>query len=103
MKIIQWSRNKCKRSENFKCRYLDLWLSISSLNKKLPPDLRLRLTRNFENEVWTLDNMLEMLKLEVDAKEHSLTITSSNFNNNRTTFHQPDFTASALSNLAARK
>ena len=48
--------------------------------------------------------MLEMLKLEVEAKERSLTIaTSSNFNNDRTPFHQPGFTTSALSNLAARK
>ena len=47
--------------------------------------------------------MLEMLKLEVDAKERSLTITGSNFNNDRTTFHQPDFTTSVLSNLATKK
>ena len=39
--------------------------------------------------------MLEMLKLEVDAKKRSLTITGLNFNNDRTTFHQPDFTTSA--------
>ena len=38
--------------------------------------------------------MLEMLKLEVDAKKRSLTITGLNFND-RTTFHQPDFTTSA--------
>ena len=79
-------------------------LSVPLVNEKLTPDLRLRLSRNFENEVWILDNMFEMLKLEVEAKERSLTIASgSNFNNNRTLFHQPDFTTSALSNLAARK
>ena len=44
------------------------------LNEKLSPDLRLRLSRNFENEVWILGNMLEMLKLEVEAKERFLTI-----------------------------
>ena len=48
--------------------------------------------------------MLEMLKFEVEAKERSLTIaTGLNFNDDRTPFHQPDFTTSALSNLAARK
>ena len=40
-------------------------LLVPLLNEKLFPDLRLRLSRNFENEVWALDNMLEMLKLEV--------------------------------------
>ena len=49
-------------------------------------------------------DMLEMLTLEVEAKEHSLTIaTGSNFNNDKTPLHQPDFTTSALRNLAARK
>ena len=48
--------------------------------------------------------MLEMLKLGVEAKERSLTIaTGSNLNNDRNPFHQPDFTTSALINLAARK
>ena len=79
-------------------------LLVPLLNEKLSPDLRLRLSRNFENEVWILDNMLEMLKFEVEAKERSLTIaTGFNFNDDRTPFHQPDFTTSALSNLAARK
>ena len=79
-------------------------LLVPLLNEKLSPDLRLRLSRNFENEVWILDNMLEMLKLEVEAKERSLTIAKgSNFNNDRPPFHQPDFTTLALSNLVARK
>ena len=79
-------------------------LLVPLLNEKLSPDLRLRLSRNFENEVWILDNMLEMLKLEVEAKERSLTIAiGSNFKNDRTPFHQPDFTTSALSNVAVRK
>ena len=48
--------------------------------------------------------MLEMLKLEVEAREGSLTIaTGPNFNNDRTLFNQPSFTTSALSNLGGRK
>ena len=44
--------------------------------------------------------MLERLKLEIEAKERSLTIaTGSEFNNDRTLFHKPDFTTSAFSNL----
>ena len=69
-------------------------LLVPLLNETLSPDLRSRLSVNFENEVWILD-MLEMLKLEVDAKKRSLTIPGLNFNNDRTTFHQPDFTSSA--------
>ena len=69
-------------------------LLVPLLNETLSPDLRSRLSVNFENEVWILD-MLEMLKLEVDAKKRSLTSPGLNFNNDRTTFHQPDFTTSA--------
>ena len=50
--------------------------------------------------------MVEMLKLEFAVKERSLTMaTGSNFNNDngRIPFHQPDFTTSDLSNLAAGK
>ena len=66
-------------------------LLIPQLKEKLYPDLLLRLSRNFPKEVWILDNMFEMLKLEVEAKECSLTIaTRSNFNNDRITFHEPD-------------
>ena len=75
-------------------------LLVPLLNEKLSPDLQLRLSRNFENEVWILD----MLKVKAEAKDRSLTIaTGSNFNNDRTPFHQPDFTISALSNLTAGK
>ena len=41
------------------------FLLVPLLKEKLSPDLRLRLSRNFENEVWALDSMSEMLKLEV--------------------------------------
>ena len=48
--------------------------------------------------------MLEMLKLEVEAKKRSLTIATGLYiNNGRNTFPQADFTTSALSNLVARK
>ena len=45
-----------------------------------------------------------MLKLEFVVKERSFTMaTGSNFNNGSIPFHQPDFTTSDLSNLAAGK
>lgn len=39
------------------------------LNEKLSPNLRLRLTSNFENEVWIFGNKLEMLKLEDETEQ----------------------------------
>ena len=36
-------------------------LLVPLLNEKLSPNLRLRLTSNFENEVWIFGNKLEML------------------------------------------
>ena len=38
------------------------------------------LSRNFQNDIWQLDDMLKILKREVEAKERSLSIgTSSEF------------------------
>ena len=38
------------------------------------------LSRNFQNDIWQLDDMLKILKREVEAKERSFSIgTSSEF------------------------
>ena len=44
-------------------------LLVPLLNERLSPNIRLKLTRNFENEVWILGNMLEMLKLEDETEQ----------------------------------
>ena len=44
-------------------------LLVPLMNEKLSPNLRLRLTSNFENEVWIFGNKLEMLKLEDETEQ----------------------------------
>ena len=51
---------------------------VPLLNEKLPNDLREVIARNFENNIWTLDEMLKFLKTEIQAKELSLSVTASN-------------------------
>lgn len=53
-------------------------LIVPLLNKKLPNDLRVVIARNFENNIWTLDEMLKYLKIELYAKELSLSVSVSN-------------------------
>ena len=52
-------------------------LLVSLLNDKLPSELRVILSRKFENDVWRLDDMLKCLKTEVEAKERSMFIGTS--------------------------
>ena len=53
---------------------------VPFFNGKLPFEIRVILSRNFPNDIWQLDNMLKILKKEVEAKERSFSIgTSSEF------------------------
>ena len=53
---------------------------VPFLNGKLPSEVRLILSRNFQNDNWQLDDVLKILKREVEAKERSFSIgTSSEF------------------------
>ena len=52
-------------------------LLVPLLNEKLPPELRLQIARKFENEVWSLDDMMTFLKRELVAKENSLSVGTS--------------------------
>ena len=59
-------------------------LLVSLLTEKLPNDLRIRLSRKFENGIWNLNEMLDFLKLEVEAKERSAAIgTAGTFGNQK--------------------
>ena len=50
------------------------------LNGKLPSEIRVNLSRNFQNDIWQLDDMLKILKREVESKGMSFSIeTSSEF------------------------
>ena len=46
-------------------------LLIPSLTEKLPDDLRLRIARKLDNDVWELSEILNLVKNELEAKERS--------------------------------
>ena len=52
-------------------------LLISLINAWLPEDLCLHLCRIFKNNKWNLDELLNFLKTDVEAKEHLSTSYSS--------------------------
>ena len=74
-------------------------LLVPLLNEKLPNDLRVVIARNFENNIWTLDEMLNLLKTEIQAKELSLSVITSNDDKsaNRYQVSENLYTAAALS------
>ena len=73
-------------------------LLVPLLNEKLPNDLRVVIARNFENNIWTLDEMLNLLKTEIQAKELSLSVITSNDDKsaNRYQVSENLYTAAAL-------
>ena len=44
---------------------------VPFLNGKLSEEIRMILSRNFQNNIWQLDDMLKILKREVKEKERS--------------------------------
>ena len=65
------------------------------INAKLPNELRLLLSRKFENEVWLLSDLLKHLKIEIEAKERFVSLRhfyTEHIENNR----DNRFTTSAL-------
>ena len=52
-------------------------LVVPVLNDKSVLELRVILSRKFENDVWRLDDVLKCLKTEVEAKEGSIFIGTS--------------------------
>ena len=49
-------------------------LLLPLINAKLPNELRLLISRKCENEVWLLFNLLKHLKIEIEAKERSVSL-----------------------------
>ena len=47
---------------------------VPLINAKLPNELRLLISRKFENEVWLLSDLLKHLKIEIEAKERSVSL-----------------------------
>ena len=46
-------------------------LLIPVIMSKMPPDIRLRIARETKSEVWKIDELLEVIKVEVEAREAS--------------------------------
>ena len=62
-----------------------------------------QIARNFEDDVWPLEDMMKVLKNEVQAKERSLSVETSfdlsgNNCNGDQSFPEDDYTLSALVN-----
>ena len=68
-------------------------LLVPLLNEKLPNDMR-----EFDNNVWSLDNMLNFLKRELGAKERSLSVRATFSDKRKQSFENEVFSSSALLN-----
>ena len=52
-------------------------LLVPLINEKLPTDIRVIIARKFKGEVWDLNKMTEVLKLEIQGKERPLWVSTS--------------------------
>ena len=52
-------------------------LLVPLLNAKLPKELSLQIAQNFEDGVWPLEDMMKVLKNEIQAKERSFFVEIS--------------------------
>ena len=68
-------------------------LLIPIVMSKLPPDIRLNIARKTTNAVWEIRNILKILKVEVEAREASVRITTSDNNENRKPWERNRFNA----------
>ena len=81
---------------------------VPLLNAKLPKQLSSQIARNFEDDVWPLEDMMKVLKNEVQAKERSLSVETSfdlsdhNCSGDQS-FSEDDCTLSALVNSSHKQ
>ena len=54
--------------------------------EKLPTDVRVIIARKFKSEVWDLNEIIEVLKLEIEAKELSVLVSTSFVDNQENEF-----------------
>ena len=52
-------------------------LLMSLINEKLATDIRVIIARKFKSEVWDLNEIIEVLKLEIEVKELSVSVSKS--------------------------
>ena len=63
--LLQSNRNLGTKSENF------LLIDQPLLTEKLPDDLRLRIARIFDNDIWELSEIFYFVKIELELKQRS--------------------------------
>ena len=78
-------------------------LLVPLLKAKLPKELSLQISQNFEDDVWPLEDMTKVLKNEIQAKECSLFVEisfnlSDNYCGGDQSFSVEGYTISALVN-----
>ena len=73
-------------------------LLVPLLNEKLSNDMRERIARKFDNNVWSLDDMLNFLKRELEAKERSLSVGATFSDKRKQSFDNEVLSSSALLN-----
>ena len=71
-------------------------LLVPLINEKVPTDIRVIIARKFKSEVWDLNEMIEVLKLEIEAKERSLSAYISFVDEEENEFSYEKFSSSAL-------
>ena len=70
-------------------------LLVPLINEKLPTDIVI-IARKFKSEFWDLNEMTEVLKLEIEAKERSLSVSTSFVDKQENKFSYGKFSSSAL-------
>ena len=83
-------------------------LLVPLLNVKLSKELSLQIARNFEDDVWPLEEMTKVSKNEIQAKERSLSAgTSFDLSDNNCSgdqsFSEDDYTLSAFVNSSHKQ
>ena len=73
-------------------------LFVPLLNEKLLNDMRERITRKFDNNVWSLDDMLNFLKKDLEAEERFVSVGASITDKRKQLFDTEVFSSSTLLN-----
>ena len=69
---------------------------------KLPPDVHLQIARVTTKDVWEIDELLQVLHTEVEAREISEGVKVHEIRSSTTSFNQYKFTRTAASTMVTR-
>ena len=71
-------------------------LLVPLINEKLATDVRVIIARIFKSEVWDLNEMIEVLKLEIESRERLLAASTSFVDKQENEFSYEKFSSPAL-------